>query len=36
MRGKPDRQAVLFVAAMDLETRVRPDHRPRAIKSTAD
>jgi transposase len=36
MRGKADRQAVLFVAAIDLEARVRPDHPLRAIKRMAD
>ncbi len=36
MRGKADRQAVLFVAAIDLETRVRPDHPLRAIKRMVD
>jgi transposase len=36
MRGKADRQAVLFVAAIDLETRVRADHPLRAIKRMAD
>ena len=36
MRGKTDRQAVLFVAAIDLEARVRPDHPLRAIKRMAD
>ena len=36
MRGKADRQSVLFVAAIDLEARVRPDHPLRAIKRMAD
>src|SRR5687768_2239974 len=36
MRGKADRQAVLFVAAIDLETRVRADHPLRAVKRMAD
>lgn len=36
MRGKTDRQAVLFVAAIDLEARVRPDHPLRAVKRMAD
>ena len=36
MRGKADRQAVLFVAAIDLDSRVRPDHPLRAIKRMAD
>ncbi|SRR5688572_3302170 len=36
MRGKADPQAVLFTAAIDLETRVRPDHPLRAIKRMAD
>ncbi|QOV89716.1 IS5 family transposase [Humisphaera borealis] len=36
MRGKTDRQAVLFVASIDLEARVRPDHPLRAIKRMAD
>lgn len=36
MRGKSDRQAVLFVAAIDLESRVRADHPLRAIKRMAD
>lgn len=36
MRGRADRQAVLFVAAMDLEPRVRPGHPLRAIKRMAD
>lgn len=36
MRGKTDRQAVLFVASIDLESRVRPDHPLRAIKRMAD
>ena len=36
MRGKADRQAVLFVAAIDLEARVRPDHPLRAIKRMVD
>lgn len=36
MRGKPDPQAVLFTAAVDLEERVRPNHPLRAIKAMAD
>lgn len=36
MRGKTDRQAVLFVASIDLEARIRPDHPLRAIKRMAD
>ena len=36
MRGKTDRQAVLFVAAIDLDSRVRPDHPLRAIRRMAD
>lgn len=36
MRGKADRQAVLFVAAIDLESRVRAGHPLRAIKRMAD
>jgi transposase len=36
MRGKADRQAVLFVAAIDLDARIRPDHPLRAIKRMAD
>jgi hypothetical protein len=36
MRGKPDPQAVLFTAAIDLELRIRPDHPLRAIKRMAD
>ncbi len=36
MRGKPDPQAVLFTAAIDLDARVRPDHPLRAIKRMAD
>ncbi len=35
MRGKADRQAVRFVAAIGLEPRVRPGHPPRAIKRMA-
>jgi transposase len=36
MRGKTDPQAILFVASMDLEDRVRADHPLRAIKRMAD
>jgi transposase len=36
MRGKSDPQSILFVAAIDLEERVRPDHPLRAIKRMAD
>lgn len=36
MRGQADRQAVLFVAAIDLDSRVRTDHPLRAIKRMAD
>lgn len=36
MRGRTDRQAVLFMASIDLESRVRPDHPLRAIKRMAD
>lgn len=36
MRGKSDPQAVLFVAAIDLDARVRPDHPLRAIMRMAD
>lgn len=36
MRGKSDPQAVLFVAAVDLDARVRADHPLRAIKRMAD
>jgi hypothetical protein len=34
MRGRFDPQAVLFMAAIDLEGRVRPDHPLRAMAST--
>lgn len=36
MRGTFDPQSVLFVAAIDLEDRVRPDHPLRAIKRMVD
>jgi transposase len=36
MRGKSDPQAILFVAAVDLDCRVRADHPLRAIKRMAD
>jgi transposase len=36
MRGKHDPQAILFIAAIDLEQRIRPDHPLRAIKRMAD
>lgn len=36
MRGQFDSQAVLFTAAVDLETRIRADHPLRAIKRMVD
>jgi transposase len=36
MRGKTDPQSIMFVAAVDLEARIRPDHPLRAIKRMAD
>jgi transposase len=36
MRGKSDSQAILFVAAVDLDGRIRSDHPLRAIKRMAD
>lgn len=36
MRGKSDSQSVLFVAAIDLDSRIRSDHPLRAIKRMAD
>jgi transposase len=36
MRGTFDPQSVLFVAAIDLEDRVRPDHPLRAVKRMVD
>lgn len=36
MRGKSDPQAILFVAAIDLDRRVRADHPLRAIKRMVD
>jgi transposase len=36
MRGKPDSQAILFTAAIDLEQRIRDDHPLRAIKRMVD
>jgi transposase len=36
MRGQTDPQSILFVAAIDLEDRIRPDHPLRAIKRMAD
>jgi transposase len=36
MRGKSDPQSILFVAAIDLDQRVRADHPLRAIKRMVD
>ena len=36
MRGKSDPQSILFVAAIDLDQRIRLDHPLRAIKRMAD
>ena len=36
MRGKSDRQAILFTVAIDLEQRIRADHPLRAIKRMVD
>jgi transposase len=36
MRGKTDPQAILFIAAIDLEQRIRPDHPLRAVKRMVD
>jgi transposase len=36
MRGKADPQSILFVVAIDLDRRIRPDHPLRAIKRMAD
>jgi len=36
MRGKPNPQSVLFVAAIDLEGRIRADHPLRPIKRMVD
>jgi transposase len=36
MRGKPNPQAILFTAAIDLEQRIRSDHPLRAIKRMVD
>src|SRR5688500_9276725 len=36
MRGAFDPQAVLFTVAIDLETRIRPDHPLRPIKRMVD
>lgn len=36
MRGKSDLQSILFVAAIDLDRRIRSDHPLRAIKRMAD
>lgn len=36
MRGKSDPQSILFVPAIDLGQRIRPDHPLRAIKRMAD
>lgn len=36
MRGKSDPQSILFVAAIDLDRRIRPDHPLRAVKRLVD
>jgi len=36
MRGKANPQSILFIAAIDLEQRVRPDHPLRAVKRMVD
>lgn len=36
MRGKFDPQAVLFIAAIELEGRIRADHPLRAVKRMVD
>ena len=36
MRGKSDPQSILFIAAIDLDQRIRSDHALRAIKQMAD
>ncbi len=36
MRGKREPQSILFVASIDLDSRIRPDHPLRAIKKMAD